>query len=498
SDNDDAVVHIEQKGVIGDRVWEDLNYNGIQDAGEPGLASVVVNLLDAGGNPTGLSTSTDANGDYLFSDVVAGDYRIQVIAASGYYFTKENIGPDDRDSDVDSSGVSSIINLSAGEIDLTWDAGLYRKASLGDRVWLDRDKDGIQDANEVGVGNVSVKLLDASGAVLATTTTNVFGNYLFSNLDPGTYGLEFNKAAAVTGAISVAKYPWTIQDAGGNGSLDSDVKADPANPNLAFTTDPIVLISGENDLTWDAGITPIVIDLNGDGIRTVSRADSQGTFDLLGTGVGISSGWLSGEDGFLVVDRNGNGRIDDISEMFGGTRKGDGFSKLSTFDSNGDGVVDASDADFASLKIWQDINGDHQTDAGELISLADAGVISLSADYSELPFLDAQGNLHLERSSATLSDGAVVDMTDVYLNVSVFDAAAAGVNLPSLADLLGGGNIVDDRWLDSELDWASEPGQQATGVGAVDNTSAEFSMDAGAAGLNDLDLPPQYACCDVL
>jgi serine-aspartate repeat-containing protein C/D/E len=430
------VVHIEQRGSIGDRVWEDLNYNGIQDPGEPGLANFVVSLLDAIGNPTGLSMNTDANGNYLFSNLSAGDYRIQVLAQPGYYYTKPNVGPDALDSDVDSSGVTSIINLSPGESELDWDAGLYRKATLGDKVWLDRDKDGIQDANEAGVGHVAVTLLDAGGGVLATTTTDVFGNYLFSNLDPGTYGLEFNKAAATTGAISVAKYPWTQQNAGGNPNLDSDVKADPGNPNLAFTTAPIVLTSGENDLSQDAGITPIVIDLNGDGIHTISRADSQGVFDLLGTGVGIKSGWLSGDDGFLVIDGNANGRIDDVSEMFGGSQKGDGFAKLASFDSNRDGVVDASDADFASLKVWQDANGNHQTDAGELISLADAGVVSLSLDFTELPFRDAQDNLHLERSSATLSDGAVVDMTDVYLNVSTFDAAAAGVSLPSLGELM--------------------------------------------------------------
>jgi hypothetical protein len=491
---------LEERGSIGDRVWEDMNYNGIQDPGEPGLGGFVVNLLDASGSPTGLSMNTDASGNYLFSNLAAGDYRIQVLAQPGYYFTKPNVGPDALDSDVDSSGVTSIINLSPGESELDWDAGLYLKATLGDRVWLDRDKDGIQDANEAGVGHVGVTLLDAGGGVLATTTTDVFGNYLFSNLDPGTYGLEFNKAAAATGAISVAKYPWTQQNAGGNPNLDSDVKVDPGNPNLAFTTAPIVLTSGENDLSWDAGITPIVIDLNGDGIHTISRADSQGTFDLLGTGVGIKSGWLSGEDGFLVIDGNANDRIDDISEMFGGSQKGDGFAKLASFDSNRDGVVDASDADFASLKVWQDANGNHQTDVGELISLADAGVVSLSLDFTELPFRDAQDNLHLERSSAILSDGAVVDMTDVYLNVSAFDAAAAGVSLPSLGELMSSDNSLDGLWSNPELDWVLQEDQplETTSSDAFGGTPMDYSVDASAAAdLNTLEVQPQFACCDL-
>jgi hypothetical protein len=188
-------------------------------------------------------------------------------------------------------------------------------------------------------------------------------------------------------------------------------------------------------MTKDAGITPLIIDLNGDGIQTISRADSTGTFDLFGNGSQVESGWLSAQDGFLAVDNNGNGKIDDISELFGGLNKGDGFAKLSSFDSNGDGVVNAGDADFASLKIWQDANGNHQTDTGELMGLTQAGVSELTVGHVDLPFLDAQGNFHFERSSATLVTGQTVDVTDVYFNVSVTDAEAAGIQVNSIADL---------------------------------------------------------------
>jgi hypothetical protein len=169
-------------------------------------------------------------------------------------------------------------------------------------------------------------------------------------------------------------------------------------------------------------------------------------FDLLGSGSAINSGWLSGDDGFLAVDSNGNGTIDSIAELFGGLGKGEGFAKLASYDSNGDGVVDAGDADFGSLKIWQDANGNHQTDAGELVSLVEAGVTRLAVAYSEVPFVDANGNLHLERSSATLADGSTVDMTDVYFNVAAEDAAVAGIELPTLGQLLG-----DDAGLDGLL-----------------------------------------------
>jgi len=190
-------------------------------------------------------------------------------------------------------------------------------------------------------------------------------------------------------------------------------------------------------MSWDAAITPIVIDLNGDGIKTIARADSQGTFDLLGTGKAIHSGWISGDDGFLAVDSNQNGIIDDISELFGGVNQGEGFARLAEFDTNGDGWVDINDAGFANLLIWQDKNGNHQTDPGELISLGDAGIARLSTDFDALPFVDAQGNLHLERGTAILDNGQSVDMTDVYFNVSLEDATDAGVQVSTMLDLLG-------------------------------------------------------------
>ncbi len=165
-----------------------------------------------------------------------------------------------------------------------------------------------------------------------------------------------------------------------------------------------------------AGVSPIVLDLNGDGVRTTPIDFSTGTFDLLNDGNPIASGWLSPEDGFLAIDTNGNGIIDDRSELFGGA-VGEGFAKLAGFDSNRDGVVDASDARFAELKIWQDRNANHRTDAGELASLADFGIRSLSTGYVVAPELQ-NGNLLLERGTATLRDGRQIATADAYFEVA--------------------------------------------------------------------------------
>jgi hypothetical protein len=437
------------KARIGDTVWEDNNYNGIQDAGEAGIAGVSVKLLNSLGTVL-KTTTTDASGKYYF-DVDAGSYKVQVVKPTGYYITKQDQGANDAvDSDINASGVTGLYTVTTGQQNLTIDAGLYRKASIGDRVWDDMNHNNLQDSSEPGIADIMITLKTSAGATVATTTTDANGYYSFTGLNPGDYYLVFDKTNVMHynyGAWNnMSDWKWAVKDVGSNDAIDSDVTGDAVSKTNVTQTVVTTLVSGENDMTWDAGITPLVIDLNGDGIHTISRANSAGTFDLLGSGTAINSGWLSADDGFLAVDKNGNGKIDSIAELFGGLGKGDGFAKLASFDSNGDGVVDANDADFASLMIWRDANGNHQTDACELMSLADAGVSSLKVGYTALPAIDDNGNLHLERSSATLADGGSVDMTDVYFNVSAADATAAGVELPTLGQLMG-----DDASLDGLL-----------------------------------------------
>ena len=471
---------------IGDRVWEDKNFNGIQDSGEAGIKGVTVKLLNSAGSVVATAT-TDASGNYLFSNLAAGDYKVQVVTPTGYYVTKQDqAGWNGTDSAVNASGYTGTIALAAGQSLLKADAGLYRKASVGDKVWLDSDSDGIQDSGECGVANVTVKLLNAAGAVIATTTTDSAGCYKFSNLDPGQYSLQFDKSNAYyyTGSydwwgnaktqnVSSTGYQWTTKDVGSNAydTTDSDVARVSSTYYNQGNTDKFTLVSGQYDSSRDAGVCPIVIDLDGNGIQTISRENANGTFDLFGTGVAVSSGWLSSGDAFLAIDANGNGVIDGINELFGGNGAGQGFAKLASFDSNGDGVVDAGDAAFASLSVWRDANSNQQTDAGELMSLSEAGVASMAVSYFALPAVDEQGNLHLERSTATLADGSSVDMTDVYFNVDAAEAAQAGITLPTISELLS-----NDVSLDEVLGASVAVGEVAAPVTVSDSAVAALSQ----------------------
>jgi hypothetical protein len=116
---------------------------------------------------------------------------------------------------------------------------LPEPASLGDFVWYDANEDGIQDEGEEPIPDVTVHLMDCEGQILATTNTNADGFYLFSNLMPGNYNVHF---------VAPLGFVYSPMDQGADDAVDSDV--DPATGMTICTT----LESGENDMTWDAGL----------------------------------------------------------------------------------------------------------------------------------------------------------------------------------------------------------------------------------------------------
>lgn len=179
-------------GSIGDKVWNDVNGNGIQDAGEAGISGVTVTLTYP--DASTVTATTDANGNYLFSGLVAGNYSVSFTTPTGFVAAPSNQGSDDtKDSDPVSGNVSVL--LAAGENNLTVDAGfMSNQLVIGNYVWSDVNNNGTQDAGEPGIGNVTVKLYaDANGdntpdaAAIATTTTNAAGSYTFTGLTPGNY-----------------------------------------------------------------------------------------------------------------------------------------------------------------------------------------------------------------------------------------------------------------------------------------------------------------------
>ena len=180
-------------GSIGDFVWLDQDADGIQDIDEAGIAGVSVSLLDTLGNILA-TTETGPTGEYLFSGLEAGAYIVQFGEPTdgNYVSSPQNAGTNDGfDSDAsETDGMSAVIELGLGEHNPTIDAGYYEPASLGDYVWLDLDGDGEQDVSETGLEGVEVTLLDESGNIVSTTTTDANGFYEFTDLMPDTYTVE--------------------------------------------------------------------------------------------------------------------------------------------------------------------------------------------------------------------------------------------------------------------------------------------------------------------
>ena len=170
---------------------------------------------------------------------------------------------------------------------------------------------------------------------------------------------------------------------------------------------------------------PLALDLDGDGIETTGTGNWQNTtlFDHNGDSVAEGTGWLSGDDGWLVRDINGNGAIDNGSELFGdntvrtdGSTGSDGFSALSDLDNNNDGVIDANDAAFGELKVWRDLNQDGNTISATRsfvmaggwhggIDKHGMGRTKLSTKFTDTHYLERHDNLDVIEGPVSYSDG---------------------------------------------------------------------------------------------
>lgn len=172
---------------IGDLVWSDINGDGVQDPTEPGLAGVQVTLT---GGAMPQQATTDANGFYIFPNLLEDVYTVTVNAASGDLATGTWLQTGDPDGGFDNQ---STVNLAPGVDNLDQDFGYQPLGSIGDTVWNDKNSNGAIDGGEQGIPGVSVTLHNASGPI-ATAVTDQNGFYTFSNLPIGEYDIVIDPA----------------------------------------------------------------------------------------------------------------------------------------------------------------------------------------------------------------------------------------------------------------------------------------------------------------
>ena len=294
-----------QPASIGDFVWNDLNGNGTQDNGEPGIQFVEVTLTGTTGNGTSvtLSQSTDVNGNYLFQNLKPGSYKLTFGAPGGYEATYVNQGTEATDNNADpaNGNMTTFEILESGEVNLTYDAGFYAPAEIGNFVWDDTNGNGIQDNGEPGISNVEITLTGTTGdgtSITLTEFTGINGQYLFDNLKPGSYKLTFT---------SPSGFKSIYQNQGTDITIDSDV-----DPNTEMTIFE-VLESGESNLTYDAGYyAPASIgnfvweDLNGNGVQDNGEPGIENVQVLLsgftGNGTAINLVTFTGPNGEFLFD----------------------------------------------------------------------------------------------------------------------------------------------------------------------------------------------------
>jgi hypothetical protein len=187
-------------------------------------------------------------------------------------------------------------------------------------------------------------------------------------------------------------------------------------------------------------LAPLVLDLDGDGAELRSRGRSGARFDMDGNGAADDSGWIGRGDAFLVLDANGNGVVDSAAELSLLGLKTDAknsFEALATLDSNRNGRIDAGDARFGELRLWEDRNGNGVTEAGELGSLAERGVASIDlAARAGGESVKIGRNAVIATGSFTRADGSTGSVADAAL---AFRPAAAPAIAETLRSLRSGG-----------------------------------------------------------
>jgi hypothetical protein len=338
---------------LGNFVWNDLDEDGRQDAGEPGLAGVTVQLWNAAKTVLIDSAVTDTAGNYIVTSPSAGDYRIRALLRYPQdIFSPKDLaaGSDTLDSDVNPTGTDAgftdIFTVTADLISRTsLDIGIVQDPmtdhTIGDRVFK-ADGTGLQGAGTIG--GVTVELLGSSGAVLQTTTSDTRGYYSFP-APPGLYRLRFTAPSFYI--------PSPHPNSGADNTIDSDIDANGLTASFTLAAGMVrrdldagfVVPVSVGNFVWsdenadgeqnagEPGIPGVTVELwDGDKTRVLDKTltDDSGNYTLKAPGPGDYRIFVLRPLATDVFTKRASGSATLDSNIYS-TSADFGFSELLTF-----------------------------------------------------------------------------------------------------------------------------------------------------------------------
>ena len=235
-DNNIAKASISVKHRLSGKVYYDANDSSSYTNGEEGFKDITVELLGPDGAVIA-TTTTDADGNYSFTRLPAGDYTVKVTKAGAIANLDQTEDPDST-----KDNTSGTVTLNADNpVQENINFGYVKKHAISGNVYLDQNRDKTKDSGDIPQSGITVNLVDASGTVVATTTTDADGNYSFTGLGDGTYTVQVDK----TGPLASTEQ---TEDPSGQGDSRSQAitftRSDPDVTNVNFGYAEDYTISG--------------------------------------------------------------------------------------------------------------------------------------------------------------------------------------------------------------------------------------------------------------
>jgi hypothetical protein len=361
-----------------------------------------------------------------------GDYTISIGASADVEVLVLLPGP---------SGTPNTFNITLEDV---WTASGAAKTVFGRNVTTALTINGAAETN----GNLTI-----FGGRAGDTLTTGGGNDTI-------YGLEGNDS--ITGGLGVdtavyqgTRATYSVVTGGGNVQIvDNDAVTDGDDG-----TDTVLSIEFARFSDQTISITsPIILDLDGGGVETLSASQSNAAYDMDGDGIGDDTSWFGRGEGLLFLDRDGNGTLSNAGEFsfvddVAGARSD--LEGLRAFDSNGDGILSKEDARFKEFKIWRDRDGDGVVDKGEIMSLKKAGVRSLNLTGTANSGTYALGDTAIVNTGTfTRTNGRTGGFVDAVLTAVSSKAASDAAALQEDASVAEASSALSGGGLDHSLSLA--------------------------------------------